>query len=65
MTLRVPYVIPFFRAFFDDTTIEEEEALDRSAPPEFWECALTKNDLRTYHEGKLADKLPWLKEEKL
>jgi hypothetical protein len=60
--LKVPYLIPFFRSFFYGTTVEYEEEIDRSAPPEYWEYALSKNDLRTYHEGRLADKLPWLKE---
>lgn len=62
-TLKVPYTTPFWRAFFNSgTTQEHEEALDRSAPPEYWEAALSKNDLRTYRAGKLEEILPWLKE---
>jgi hypothetical protein len=45
-----------------DEVKREAEEVDRLAPPEYWECVLSENDLRQYHEGKLADMLPWLKE---
>ena len=36
--LWVPYVLPFFRALFNDTKESDEIALDRAAPDEYWDC---------------------------
>ena len=36
--LKVPYVLPFFRALFNETTEAKEVALDRAAPEAYWEC---------------------------
>jgi hypothetical protein len=36
--LKVPYVLPFFRALFNGTKEADEIALDRTAPDEYWAC---------------------------
>lgn len=58
-TLLTPYSIPFFRAFFNRTLIEDEEALDRSAPPEYWAHALSRRDYEKFCSDP-AKLLPWL-----
>lgn len=60
--LKVPYILPYFRALSCGTTVEQEEEIDRSAPPEYWEAALNSRDLENiYRKGKLPEVLPWLK----
>lgn len=48
---KTPYVTPFFRALFNGSTVAQEEAVDRLAPPEYWACV-----------GIDPAKLKWLKE---
>lgn len=61
--LRTPYLIPFFRSLSYRTRIEDEEELDRSAPPEYWERALNQRDYERFCRDPVA-LIPWLKKDK-